>query len=182
MLPLGHMGITLSIVRTAAWLFRINSLDYRVLLVGSILPDLIDKPLRILFATEPIFGKGFGHSFLFLVSLYSVGKLLRNNQHKTTLWALWIGAVIHDVFDLMWFFPKIFFWPAFIPNLPKAPYEPWGQIIHFYGVPIRQVFALEVVGGGILLVSFIILALNNRLVRFLKTGKLSYTRRDGLSS
>ena len=182
MLPFGHMGITLFIARSTAWLLRLKSIDYRVLLASSILPDLIDKPFGILLSPNHIFVKSFGHSLLFLASLYGAGKLLRSNQHKTTLWTLWIGSVMHDVFDLMWHFPKVLFWPVYIPDLPKAPYEPWGQVIHFYGFPIHQIFALEVVGGGILLVFFIILSLDNRLARFLKTGELSFTRRDGLSS
>jgi len=181
MLPLGHMGITLFIVRTAAWLLRLKSLDYRVLLIGSILPDLIDKPLGILLPPNHIFVKSFGHSLLFLVLLYSMNKLLRSNQHKTTVRSLWIGSVMHDILDHMWHFPKVLFWP-YIPDLPKTPFEPWGQVIHFYGFPIRQVFALEIVGGGILLIFFILLALDNRLTKFLKTGELLSTCRNGLSA
>ena len=182
MLPLGHMGTTLLTVRTAAWLLNLKSIDYRVLLVGSILPDLIDKPLGLLFSSTGMLAKSFGHSLLFLVLLFSTCKLLRNNPYKNLLKTLGIGSTLHDVFDLMWHFPKALFWPAAISVLPKTPYEPWGQIIHFHRIHLQQVVALEFVGGGILLFFFIELLITKKLTSFLKVGERPYRNQDRLSS
>lgn len=171
MLPLGHMGITLTAIHALLHFIKIATLDYRVVLIGSLLPDLLDKSLEILLSNHTL-SKSFGHSLLFLVLLYITGILIRSNQHKTMLKILWICSAIHDVFDLMWHFPNVLLWPISLPNLQKTPYESWGEIIHLYGFPIQLVFALEILGGGILLVFFIQLALDNKLAKLLKTGKL----------
>ncbi|WP_093795998.1 metal-dependent hydrolase [Sporomusa acidovorans] len=142
-------------------------------LVGSLLPDLIDKPVGILSAGNHIFIKSFGHSLFFLVLLYNISKLLRNNRHRSLCLTLWIGSILHDLFDLMWHFPKVLFWPVPLPNLPEEPYGPWGQTIYFGEFHFQLLLVLEFVGGFILLVTFIKLLFENRIKHFLKTGEIS---------
>src|SRR2546430_17132957 len=65
---LGHLGIGLGL----AWLLSTRSsvrIDYRLILVGSILPDLIDKPLAFLLSLE---GRLWAHTFLFLFAILAL--------------------------------------------------------------------------------------------------------------
>src|SRR2546427_5117640 len=68
MFLLGHLGIGLGL----AWLLSTRSsvrIDYRLILLGSILPDLIDKPLAFLLSLE---GRLWAHTFLFLFAILAL--------------------------------------------------------------------------------------------------------------
>ena len=56
---------------------RIKSIDYRIVLLGSLLPDIIDKPLW-LFAGSYIApsGRGYAHTLLFNLALFICGLIL----------------------------------------------------------------------------------------------------------
>ena len=58
--------------RMASWLASLaNRIDIRVLLIGSLLPDIIDKPLGYLFFRETFSNvRIFSHTLLFLILLH----------------------------------------------------------------------------------------------------------------
>src|SRR3989442_13390412 len=65
---LGHLGIGLGL----AWLLSTRSsirIDFRLVLLGSTLPDLIDKPLAFLLSLE---GRLWAHTFLFLFAILAL--------------------------------------------------------------------------------------------------------------
>src|SRR5438552_19188056 len=68
MFLLGHLGIGLGL----AWLLSSRSsvrIDFRLILLGSILPDLIDKPLAFVLSLE---GRLWAHTFLFLFAILAL--------------------------------------------------------------------------------------------------------------
>ena len=76
MLPLGHMGVTVAAVKVLGSSFQAFAMDYRLLLVASLLPDLIDKPIGYLFRAYPmISGRHYGHSILFLIIVFAMAFL-----------------------------------------------------------------------------------------------------------
>src|SRR5207247_8828092 len=69
MFLLGHLGIGLGL----AWLLSWKSptrIDYRWVLFGAILPDLIDKPLGFLTGLD---SRLWAHTFLFLFAILALG-------------------------------------------------------------------------------------------------------------
>jgi len=84
--------------------FHDPSIDYRVLLAGSILPDVIDAPFG---------GAGVVHSVTFSVAvlvavmLATVGRRARRRRWL----ALPIGMFLHLVFDGAWNDANVFWWP-----------------------------------------------------------------------
>jgi len=91
-LLLGHIGITLGItkyleviidrdkgidylsrsIKSAKNLQKI--IDYRLVLIASMLPDIIDKPLGGVILKESIGnGRIYAHTFLFLLFLFGLG-------------------------------------------------------------------------------------------------------------
>lgn len=150
MLPLGHMGITVAVVRVLESNFESPWVDYRLLLVGSLLPDLIDKPIRYLLSVYPIFaGKNYGHSLLFLLILLIIALAewyYRSNFMAVTLC---IGSAIHDILDLV------------------SHHEDWADRALF---STTVLMAFEVIGGCILLYFFMDLISHNKVARFIKTG------------
>jgi len=68
MFLLGHLGIGLGL----AWLLSWKSptrIDYRWVLFGAILPDLIDKPLGFLTGLD---SRLWAHTFLFLFPILAL--------------------------------------------------------------------------------------------------------------
>ncbi len=85
--------------------FHDPSIDYRVLLLGSILPDLVDAPFG---------GAGVAHSVtisvvvLIVVMLATVGQRPRRRRWL----ALPIGMFLHLVFDGAFTDARVFWWPV----------------------------------------------------------------------
>src|SRR6266545_7870475 len=59
---LGHLGIGLGLAWLLSWRSPVR-VDYRLVLFGAILPDLIDKPLGYVFGLET---RLWAHTLLFL--------------------------------------------------------------------------------------------------------------------
>ena len=56
-----------------------NRVDIRFLLIGSLLPDIIDKPIGVYFFRETFSnGRIFSHTLLFLISITIIGLLIKN--------------------------------------------------------------------------------------------------------
>jgi hypothetical protein len=89
----------------ATWLvFRDPALDHRLVLVGALLPDVVDGP----------FGRaGVAHSLLASAVLLAVVVLAtRGRRHlRRALVALPIGTFLHLVFDGIWSDRTVFWWP-----------------------------------------------------------------------
>ena len=102
MLIFGHIGITLAItflifssinflnsrneIRNESKIIETNYKLYFFIIIGSILPDLIDKPIgEILLAGSLSHGKLFTHSLLFILILFLLGFTFINKIKKKDL-------------------------------------------------------------------------------------------------
>ena len=84
--------------------------------IGSVLPDLIDKPIgNLLFAD--IFGNGriFMHSLFIFCIFLLIGIVIWKRWAHPGLMALALGLFSHQVLDLMWEDPKAWYFPLFGP-------------------------------------------------------------------
>lgn len=90
---------------------------------GSILPDLIDKPVGILLFPDT-FGTGriFGHALLVVGLVLFIGILvyLRYPRSGILILALVAGIFTHQVLDAMWLTPANWYWPALGPFTGKS--------------------------------------------------------------
>lgn len=74
-------------------------------LIGAVLPDVIDKPLLILFGLEP---HGVGHSILVLLPVFGLYFLFLRNRYLV-LTSLLLGILMHLIEDLYAY--EYLFWP-----------------------------------------------------------------------
>jgi membrane-bound metal-dependent hydrolase YbcI (DUF457 family) len=89
MFPLAHLGIGSAMTRLLP-----AKLQFRWVLAGTLLPDLIDKPAFLLLR-DP--GKrGFAHTLLFLALLAAISGWRRSQ----TLWSVTAGTATHLVLDM----------------------------------------------------------------------------------
>lgn len=116
-----HVGTTLGIV----WfVMRGNPrVDYRLVALGALLPDLIDKPIgRLLFRSRFESGRIFAHTLLVNVALFCVLFFMRGRLKRKAV-LVPIGSLLHLAEDAMWSMPLVFWWPLFGTAFPKQPSE-----------------------------------------------------------
>lgn len=154
MLPLAHLGIGSALSRPLS-----KRLPFRWLLLGTMLPDLIDKPIFFLFGLVEhlrnggwVPGKrGFAHTAIFLgiLVLISLGK-------KSSKWsAITLGTASHLILDV---FSKMFgthhsasgalavlLWPSFGWEFPMLSYGVHGTSAVFFEVVGLMLLALQLV-------------------------------------
>ena len=101
--------------RPSLWLTTLGTnIDIRLLLIGALLPDIIDKPIAYLFFRETFnTGRIFSHTLLFLVVITLAGLYLYRNRTKLWLLVLAFGTMTHLILDQMWQTPQTLLWPLF---------------------------------------------------------------------
>lgn len=140
MMPLGHLGIPLLI----PLIKKDISIDIRLLLVGSVLSDLIDKPLGHLILPENN-GRIFAHTLLFVLILFIAGLMYR------PVMGLTIGASIHLILDGMFLDPRTALWPLL------GPFESMDFKVQYWLDALLEPYVIvEEITGLILIIIFVI--------------------------
>lgn len=112
-----HVGLTMLIV----WfVMRGNPrVDYRIVAVASLLPDLIDKPIgRILFKSRYESGRIYAHTLILNLALFSLLFFMRG-RGKRTFVLVPISSLLHIAEDGVFSSPKLFWWPLFGTRFPR---------------------------------------------------------------
>jgi len=150
----GHIGFTLGIFYILSRLSSKNNFLAAVpyIVVGSLLPDIIDKPLgRVILAETIGSGRIFAHTLFFVILLGLAGYYFyHKGQPKLLIIA---GASFcHLLEDQMWNNPKVFFWPLLGWEFPKDTIS--GSFIEYlmiilsrsYAPAFTEVFTSEMIG------------------------------------
>ena len=166
---LWHAGLTMLIV----WfVMRGNPrVDYRIVAVASLLPDIVDKPLgRIFLKARYDSGRLFGHTLLLNVAFFCVLFFMRGRAKRTFV-LVPISSLLHLAEDGMWSSPRIFWWPLFGTSFPKDP-VPGGAA----GFLVPTTAHLVQEGIGLAVIAWLLAShglLNRDGIRaFLRTGHL----------
>lgn len=136
------------------------AVDYRVVMLGAVLPDLLDAPFG---------GARIAHTLLAsAVVLLAVMAATRGRRPlRRRLLGLPIGMLLHLVLDGMWTDPRVFWWPLrgslAASNLPSLAH------------PIALTAAEEVLGAAALAWAWFRFGLSDRQrrARFWRTGRLA---------
>jgi inner membrane protein len=170
---LWHLGVTAAVIFLT--LGR-RGIDYRMVMFGALLPDLIDKPIgRVFFADQFENGRIFAHTLLFSTVLLLGIQLFLRGRTARRWFIVPIAAVIHQVLDGMWNEPVTFFWPLFTTRFPRDPVgDYWLRVLMR---PLEEPIVLlqEVIGLALLLyiASAYRLWERDRRTQFIRTGYLT---------
>jgi len=117
-----HAGATIAIAR---YTFRDDRMDLRMLLLGALLPDLVDTPIGLLFYDR--FGgvRLFTHGLILAAAVMVAVVLSTRRGRPRKLWMpLAIGLLFHILLDAMWFDAETLWWPllgwSFTPAGPEG--------------------------------------------------------------
>ena len=160
MLLFGHIGITLGV----AWLIESKlkvRINYGLIILGSLLPDAIDKPLGM-FLLPFNNGRIFAHTLLFILILLLIGLKYRKSLFLS------FASFLHLIEDEMWKVPRTLFWPL-LGNFPPGDYSRFSEYIadkvSKYTTSFSPTFIFEIIGLIIILIFLkerIIPALRNK--------------------
>ncbi len=150
-------------------------MDYRLLLLGSLLPDIIDKPLGHLFFVGFFYNEGrlFAHSLLFLIIIISLGLGLYRRWGQQWLLILSFGTAVHLLLDEMWRTPGTVLWPFLGWGFEKEDAGNWwADIWHSLTAASPYTIATETIGVIILVAFLAVLVRRKRLYAFIRYGRL----------
>ena len=146
-----------------------GNLDYRMIVIGSMLPDIIDKPLLLLFSKSGLFtGRSHAHTLLFAVLLLSGGILSR----KSWILTLALANVIHLILDSLWDSPKTLLWP-FLGRFEPYEAEGWFSDIWYNLTLSPEIYVPEII--GLVVIGFLVYKIvkTRGVSRFIRQGVIA---------
>jgi inner membrane protein len=185
LLLFGHAGITLGVAavisraaddkrREHGWFASLSRyLDIRWLVAGSLLPDIIDKPVGQYFFRETFNnGRIFTHTLLFLIILSAAGFYLWKRHHQVWMLSLAAGTLMHLILDESWLVPGTLFWPLLGFSFPQRElYNWWGSLFQaLFSMP--GIFIPEIIGLLVVVPFALWLIFRKKVMSFLKYGKV----------
>ena len=163
------MGIAAAIVYVTIGRRRV---DYRFILLGAILPDVIDG--IGCFFYECGGGRGVGHSLLANVAVTVLIILFLRGETRLAVFGIGVGWLLHLVGDAMWDAPKTFFWPVAGTEFATSSAEPYSWALFTDPGAHLWTWAGELV--GLLILAWFVVAFDlrkpDRRHRFLRDGHL----------
>ncbi len=188
MLLLGHTGITLGVATLldgavknrrssqagkVSWFVSLAShIDVRLMLIGSLLPDIIDKPVGQFFFRETFsYGRIFSHTLLFLIIIAAVGFYLYQRRRNVWLLTLAFGTFMHLVLDEIWNIPVTLFWPFLGFTFERIDLTGWASNIFQALLSSPRVYVPELLGLVILLWFGLALVGGRKAGAFIRHGK-----------
>ena len=163
--------------RAVSWLTSLAyRVDIRLLLIGSLLPDIVDKPIgRFLFQNTFSNGTIFCHTLLFLIIITLVGLYLYHSRKKTWLLVLSFGTFTHLILDAMWQTPRTFLWPLYGLSFERydlISLSDWIEELFHTLLIFPAIGIPELVGAATIIWFFWLLVRRGNLYAFLRTARV----------
>ena len=150
-----------------------NYIDIRLLLTGSLLPDIIDKPLGMVFLRDSLSsGRVFCHTLAFLILITLAGFYLYRRYGKIWMLTLSFGTFTHLILDQMWKSPQTLLWPLYGLAFPKAALTGWLSKIGHALFTIPEVYVPEIVGVAVIMWFMWVLLRRRTVCVFIRQGRV----------
>jgi membrane-bound metal-dependent hydrolase YbcI (DUF457 family) len=160
----------------ASWLISLaDRIDVRLLLIGSLLPDILDKPIGHFFFKETFSnGRIFGHTLLFLILITLAGFYLYRSRARGWLLVLSFGTFTHLILDQMWLNPRTLLWPAYGFTFAKCDITNWIWIQNMLYALLTNpmVYIPELVGAAVFIWFAWIVICRKKVHAFIGKGSL----------
>ena len=158
--------------RTSWFISLVNHIDVRLLLIGSLLPDIIDKPVGHLFFKDTFSnGRIFSHTLLFLIVITLFALYLYRSHGKRWLLALSLGTFAHLMEDQMWLEPQTLLWPLHSFAFKRIDLTYWVPGIIHALMTNPAVYIPELIGVSMLIWFAMVLVQKRRVYAFARRGK-----------
>jgi inner membrane protein len=165
--PAGESGSSFFLERWVDVLGKF--IDLRLLAIGSMMPDIIDKPLGFFVLGG---GRSIAHSLVVTLLVLVVGLFMNLNYKRTAVLAVALGMISHLILDAMWARPEVFLWPLYGLSFPGGPAHGYLQEWVTTLKTNPSVYFTECLGLLFLGVILGVLGAKKKLVPVLKRGRL----------
>ena len=167
---LWHLGTAALIVYVTLGRRRI---DYRFVLLGAVLPDIVDGLLGLFFFDGPE-GRWIAHSMLAVIVVGTVIVVGFRAETRLRVFGVVVGWLLHLVADGMWQAPRTFLWPAFGTEFATTPREQYSWDVVTHPLDHLATWGAELVGVAILAWFWVAFRMveENRARMFLRDGYL----------
>ena len=157
-----------------SWLTSLgNWIDLRLLLLGSLLPDIVDKPVGTFFFRDSFSsGRIFCHTLIFLLFISLAGFYLYRTHRKTWPLALSFGTFTHLACDQMWRTPQTLLWPIYGWTFQKHDLSHWLLNILWALHTDPAIYVPELVGAIILVWFVAVLVRRRKFYEFIRSGQV----------
>lgn len=193
MIFFGHLGLTVGGYKLYEKILPNQSaagpaaVDYRLVLLGSILPDLLDKPIgAVLFVDTYHNSRIYGHTLLFSLLLILAGYIVYKRRGARSVLTVGFASLVHLILDGMWQEPETILWPFlnikdalsankdWLHELLAFPYKFDNWMASRFEEFMRDLSPVlfELVGLGILIFFLIRLIRACKVNAFIKNGRL----------
>lgn len=151
----------------------LHAADYRLLALGALLPDIIDKPVGVyLFRDTFENGRILAHTLAFLLIMLAIGLHRYRSSGKHDVLVIAFGCFMHLMLDEMWLSHQTLLWPLFGLTFPRKGVEDFAESI-WEGLTTNTHFQIEeAIGFSILVAVGLRLLREQRIRQFLSTGVL----------
>ncbi|MFC1897608.1 metal-dependent hydrolase [Chloroflexota bacterium] len=134
-------------INNSSFVSLVKLIDVRALMVGSLLPDIIDKPIgQWLFAEYFSNGRIFSHTLLFLILITLFGVFYYRYYRKTWFLFLSLGTLMHLMLDQMWLAPETLLWPLLGLEFDRIDLTGWIGGIWYHLFTDPTVYVPELLG------------------------------------
>lgn len=128
MFPLGHVGLVIGVIVAGLLVARrpdvLGKVDFRIVAVLAMLPDIIDKPLGHFILGETLNnGRIYAHTLVFLVLVAIVCIII----FRKRFWVYTVPVLGHQALDIMWDNPKAMLWPMFGFGFEELEMDVWSH-------------------------------------------------------
>ena len=158
----------------ASWVSSLGKyIDIRFLLVGALLPDIIDKPVGQYFFRQTFSnGRIFSHTLLFLLLIALSGWFLYQRRRQIWLLIFAFGTFTHLIFDRMWESPQTLLWPLRGSAFSEEVLTGWlsNMINNLFTDP--AVYGPEMVGAAVIAWFMGILLRRRKVFIFIRYGRV----------
>lgn len=127
--------------------YRDPKVDLRLLALGAVLPNLIDKPLTLLFPDTFPGDRTVAHTLVVSAAVMTAILLAtRRGRRRRAFMAVAIGMLLHLALDAMWTEPEVLFWPVLgvefppdgggggWPSVMASLRSPWNWLLELVGL------------------------------------------------
>ena len=149
-------------------------IDIRILLLGALLPDIIDKPVgQLLLRGILDNGRIFCHTLLFLIIITLVGLFIFRIRRKNWLLVLSGGIFSHLILDEMWHTPETLLWPVYGFAFERLEdFTCWLNFIVYGLFNNPAVYIPELMGTAIIAWFMISLVTRKKVYSFITSGHI----------
>jgi inner membrane protein len=148
--------------------------DIRFLVIGSMLPDIIDKPVgEYLFSATFDNGRIFSHTLIFLAMVTIIGIVAYKTSRCVWGFSLAAGTLAHLILDEMWAIPKTLLWPFMGFGFEKLEITDYAQSMFKLLIANPGIYISETIGLIILIWFGLAVVKKKQIGVLIRTGRVS---------